>query len=163
MTRPAAGTADRRQDEAGFTLIEFLVAMVMIAMVMGSIGSTMVRRENRTTSLESAQAMQSLLFQARSDAILKGGNALVAIDAANSRYTYPSNAAPVRLPEGQTIRMIVGADFVSGDGSTYFLVFRPDGSSSGAEIVLSDARSGQARIEVNWLTGVPRLKAVDAP
>jgi general secretion pathway protein H len=163
MTMRTQILASDHENEAGFTLIEFLVAMVMIAMVMGSIGSTMVRRDNRATTLQSAQAMQSLLFRARSDAILKGGNALVAIDAANGQYTYPSNAAPVRLPEGQTIRMIVGAEFVSEDGSTYFLVFRPDGSSSGADIVLSDERSGGARIEVNWLTGVPRLRAIDAP
>lgn len=163
MTARANIDAVKRENEAGFTLIEFLVAMVMIAMILGSVGSTMARRDNRTTTLQSAQAMQSLLFQARSDAILKGENALVAIDAANGRYTYPSNAAPVKLPEGQVIRMIAGAEFVSDDGTTYFLVFRPDGSSSGAEIVLEDARSGRARLEVNWLTGVPRLKAVDAP
>jgi len=162
MTR-STPTEATRENEAGFTLVEFLVAMVMIAMVLGSVGSTMARRDNRTTTLQSAQAMQSLLFQARSDAILKGRNAMVAIDANNRRYTYPSGARPVTLPEGQQIKMIAGAEFVSDDGSTYFLIFRPDGSSSGADIMLSDARSGQARIEVNWLTGVPRLKAVDAP
>lgn len=163
MTRRANTDAQGRESEAGFTLIEFLVAMVMIAMVLGSVGSTMARRDNRATTLQSAQAMQSLLFQARSDAILKGENVLVAIDATNRRYTYPRGATPVTLPEGQVIRMIAGAEFVSDDGSTYFLVFRPDGSSSGAEILLSDARSGQARIDVNWLTGVPQLKAGAAP
>lgn len=143
---------------SGFTLIEFLVTMVILATVLGTVGSTMARRENRITPLMSAEAMQSMLFQARSDAILKGRNALFTIDAGNKRYVYPQGARPVQLPDDLELRMIAGAEFTDPDGRTYYLVFRPDGSSSGAEILLRNAAGAQARIEVNWLTGLPRLK-----
>jgi len=154
MSRPPP----RETSQSGFTLIEFLVTMVILATVLGTVGSTLARRENRITPLMGAESLQSLLFQARSDAILKGRNVLFTLDAGNKRYVYPQGARPVQLPETLEIRMIAGSEFVTDEGRTYHLVFRPDGSSSGAEIQISDAAGNQARIEVNWLTGLPRLK-----
>jgi prepilin-type N-terminal cleavage/methylation domain-containing protein len=144
--------------EAGFTLVEFLVTLAILALVLGSVGSTLARRENRVTPLMSAEAMQSMLFRARSDAILKGRNTLFAINAGAKQYVYPAGSTPVQLPDDQEVRMIAGSEFVSPEGSTYYLVFRADGSSSGAEILLRNAAGTEARIEVNWLTGLPRLR-----
>ncbi len=153
MSRAAASPA-----EAGFTLVEFLVALVILATVLGTVGSTLARRENRITPLKSAESMQSMLFQARSDAILKGRNTLFAIDARNRQYVYPAGTTPRRLPDDHEIRMVAGSEFISPDGQTYYLVFRPDGSSSGAEILLRNGAGAEARIFVNWLTGLPRLR-----
>jgi len=144
--------------EAGFTLVEFLVTLAILALVLGSVGSTLARRENRVTPLMSAESMQSMLFRARSDAVLKGRNTLFAINAGAKQYVYPAGSTPVQLPDDQEVRMIAGSEFVSPEGSTYYLVFRPDGSSSGAEILLRNAAGTEARIEVNWLTGLPRLR-----
>lgn len=148
--------------EAGFTLIEFLVTLVILATVLGTVGATLPRRENRITPLMSAESLQSVLFRARSDAILKGRNTLFALDAGNRRYIYPAGSQPVKLPDDQEIRMIAGSEFVSSDGKTYYLVFRPDGSSSGAEILLRNGAGVAARVEVNWLTGLPRVRVEDA-
>ena len=142
---------------AGFTLIELLVAFTIAALVMGTVGAAMVRRDPRPSPLQVGQAMQSMMLRARSDAIVKGTDTMFAIDTRARRYAYPVGADPVALPEGQEIRMIAGGEFVSEDGATYFLLFRADGSSSGAEILLTDGRSADARIDVNWLTGVSRL------
>ncbi len=148
--------------QSGFTLIEFLVTLVILATVLGTVGSTLARRENRVTPLMSAEAMQSALFQARSDAILRGRNTVFTIDAGNKRYIYPQGGKPVQLPDDQEMRMVAGSEFTDPDGRTYYLVFRPDGSSSGAEITLANAAgSSAARIDVNWLTGLPRLRVGD--
>ena len=146
-----------RDAEAGFTLVEFLVTFAILAVVLGSVGTTLARRENRITPLMSAETLQSMLFRARSDAILKGRNSLFAINAGARQYIYPAGARPIQLPDDHEIRMIAGSEFVSPDGSTYYLVFRPDGSSSGAEILLRNGAGNEARVYVNWLTGLPRL------
>ncbi|MDN2566021.1 GspH/FimT family protein [Aquibium sp. A9E412] len=156
----------RRPDDtrdAGFTLVEFLVAMAIVAMVAASVGSTLARRDGRASPMEVGQAMQSMLMRARSDAIRRGADTVFVLDAGRRSYTYPADAEPVVLPDGMSIRMKAGGEFVSGDGSTYSLVFRADGSASGAEIVLGDGGTRGARIDVHWLTGVPRLSVAEVP
>ena len=102
------------------------------------------------------KAMQSMLLRARSDAIVNGADTIFVIDTNAKYYAYPKGSKPIRLPQGQEIRMVTGGEFATEEGQTY-LIYRADGSSSGAEIVLSDGRTSDARIEVNWLTGVPLL------
>ena len=97
-----------------------------------------------------------MLLRARSDAIVNGADTIFVIDTNAKYYAYPKGSKPIRLPQGQEIRMVTGGEFATEEGQTY-LIYRADGSSSGAEIVLSDGRTSDARIEVNWLTGVPLL------
>ena len=143
--------------EAGFSLLEFLVTLMILGIVIAAVGSTIARRDNKPSAFEAGQAMQSMILRARSDAILGSKDTRFAIDTNTRRYAYPADATPIALPDGVEISMTAGGEFISDDESTYFLMFRPDGSSSGAEIVLSEGSGSAVRIDVNWLTGVPRI------
>jgi general secretion pathway protein H len=147
---------DDRAAEAGFTIVEVLVTLTIFLMVMATVGATIARRDTTPTPLETAEQMQSMLFRARSDAILKGVDTAFVIDMRAKRFAYPKGSTPIELPDGDEIRMLTGGDLVSESGEVHVL-FRADGSSSGAEILLTDGRSADARVNVNWLTGVPLL------
>jgi general secretion pathway protein H len=154
-----AAQDSRRHDhaaEAGFTMLEVLVALTIFLMVIATVGTTIARRDMTPTPLQTAKTMQSMLFRARSDAILRGADTAFVIDMKAKRFAYPKGSAPIALPEGGDIRMLTGGELISESGEV-LLLFRADGSSSGAEILLSDGRSAEARINVNWLTGVPLL------
>lgn len=156
MSTAQDGRHHGRAAEAGFTILEVLVALTIFLMVIATVGTTMARRDTTPTPLQTAKMMQSMLFRARSDAILKGVDTAFVIDMKAKRFAYPKGSTPVDLPEGAGIRMLTGGELVSQSGEVQ-LLFRADGSSSGAEILLTDGRSADARINVNWLTGVPLL------
>ncbi len=147
---------DDRAAEAGFTILEVLVTLTIFLMVIATVGTTIARRDTTPTPLETAKKMQSMLFRARSDAILKGVDTAFVINLKAKRFAYPKGSTPIELPRGEEIRMLTGGELVSESGEVH-LLFRADGSSSGAEILLTDGRSADARINVNWLTGVPLL------
>ena len=153
MSAPADPRA--REGEAGFTLVEMLVALMIFALSVALAGSFITRRGPQPP-YQTAKAMQSMLLRARSDAIVNGADTIFVIDTNAKYYAYPKGSKPIRLPQGHEIRMVTGGEFATEEGQTY-LIYRADGSSSGAEIVLSDGRTSDARIEVNWLTGVPLL------
>ena len=142
--------------EAGFTLLEVLVTLSILLMLIATVGTAIARRNSVPTPFDTARQMQSLLFRARSEAILKGIDTAFLIDIKAKRFSYPRGSPPVALPQGAEIRMLTGGELVSEDGEI-LLLFRADGSSSGAEILLTDSRFPAVRIDVNWLTGIPML------
>jgi prepilin-type N-terminal cleavage/methylation domain-containing protein len=153
--RQSKNIADGRS--SGFTLLEVMVAMLIFAMAIGVTGATIARRDLTPKPAQVAKQMQALLFRARSEAILKGRDTVFSIHTGARQYSYPVDATPVALPQTHDINVGAGAE-LTAEGGEVLLVFRADGSSSGAEITLSDGVSADARISVNWLTGVPLLK-----
>ncbi|AWM26316.1 hypothetical protein AOX55_00003075 [Sinorhizobium fredii CCBAU 25509] len=59
----------------------------------------------------------------------------------------------VILPAEYSLVVTAGKEAVERDlGSS--ITFLPDGSSSGVEISISDLRGNDAKLRVNWLTGL---------
>jgi prepilin-type N-terminal cleavage/methylation domain-containing protein len=148
---PVAGRA------AGFTLLEMIVALIVVSLALAIGGATLARRDMTPTPVQVARQMQGLMLQARSDAVREGRDASVLVDVAGRRYAYPPEARPVALPEGTEIALQAAAAGAGGGGA--LIVFRADGSASGGDVMLTDGRHADARLAVNWLTGLPRLVA----
>lgn len=157
--RTVKETGRRRARRGGFTLIELLVVLVIaVAMVAVSaplLSGVVARAELRETAVELA----TLLRYARGQAIARrqetslvcemgeaGAPRHCAIAALDKRYAIP-HALDMRL---------VTADFGAGEGTAEVRFF-PDGTSSGAEITLSEAGRGYA-IRVEWLSGQVSLR-----
>ena len=158
MTRPAhAGDGG---SDAGFTLLEMLLALTILGLVLAAGAAAVARRDLTPTPAQVARQIQAALLQARSEAIRTGADAAVVIDLAARSFAHPPGAAPVALPDGMVIRARTAAELVTRDGRA-LIVFRADGGASGAEIALSAPGAPGARIEVGWLTGLTRLSVAE--
>ncbi|MEK4034024.1 GspH/FimT family pseudopilin [Methylocystis sp. IM3] len=135
---------------AGFTLLESLVVMAVIALVAG-MASQLLRPPSGRLRLETAaRKFCSTLRAARARAIALNSEASVFVDLSSKTYTSPVGA-PGNFPADALITLEV-ANTQQASPRSGMIAFFPDGGSTGAVMTLqtSDAR---ARIAVNWLTG----------
>jgi general secretion pathway protein H len=127
---------NRGKGPAGFTLIEMIVVIVILALVGGLV---MVRQPWYSTGLNTEATVRALgeaLRLARSRAIAQ--NREVTVVTALDGFSVDGGAA-WRLPPGEVL-------------SPTRVIFLPDGGSSGATILLA-AGTRRIAVDVNWLTG----------
>jgi len=127
--------------QAGFTLIEMIVVIVIMAMVAGLV---MVRQPWHSAGLNTdvtVRAMTQALRLARSRAIAQNRDVTL-VTVANG-FSVDGGAAWM-LPSGEAL-------------STSQVTFAPDGGSTGATIVLA-AGPRRIAVTVNWLTGRVRAR-----
>jgi general secretion pathway protein H len=130
----------RHSGEAGFTMIEVLVVLVILALTASLV---IARGPMRSAGLDArgeASTIAGALRGARAQAIATAQSVTVLIDPA-TRALRVGLAAPRILSD----RVVVGAPRAG-------ITFTPDGSSSGGQV---DLASGPTRMQVavDWLTG----------
>jgi general secretion pathway protein H len=121
--------------DAGFTLLEMLVVLVIVALAAGLLLTHDPRPSPAVAARGAAAQVAAALRAARGRAILTDAPVAVTLDAVRHRLGI-AGEAPVPLPPVVPI---------SGSG---VILFAPDGSSSGGRIVL-----GGRTVTVDWLTG----------
>ena len=138
-------TLRRVERQAGFTLVEMLVVLAVLA---GLLGLVLTRGPARSAALdmrEAAGAVAGALRLARGQAIAGNRSVAVAFKPAGARFQV--GAGPVRgLPAGIALAV------VSAQEQRAAIRFFPDGSSSGGRVELAGRGRG-AQIGVDWLTG----------
>jgi general secretion pathway protein H len=134
--------------EAGFSLIEVVAAMLIIALLSGLAVAMMPgtgRAQLKAVALETA----ALLRRERLGAVLTGRNRMVSLDG-ESRQFVGDGGDVVAIPRDVVVD-VLGVDEQLAGRQTV-VRFHPDGASSGAVLRLS--RQGTAyEIRVNWYTG----------
>lgn len=139
-----------RGGEAGFTLLEMVVALAVLGLALALIVS---RGPQRSAALEmravAGELVQALRL-ARGQAIMRDQAVDLTVDLAG--HSYRIDGAPGHaLPPAYGLVVIAAGTAVSGD-RLGAIRFAPDGSSSGGRIELSDGRR-RMRIGIDWLTG----------
>ncbi|TAA10054.1 type II secretion system protein GspH [Pseudoxanthomonas winnipegensis] len=150
--RPGKGRVRRRP--AGFTLIEVLVVIALIALI-GTL--TAVAMSGGLQGLRLRGATREVAAQlrfTRAQAIATGQPQRFTIDPAAHRYSAPGKREG-RLPEQLGVRFY-GARQAAAQPGQGAIVFYPDGASTGGQLELV---AGQAtrRLSVAWLTGEVRV------
>ena len=141
----------RKKPSAGFTLVELLVVMGIMAIVLVVVVNA--RPKAATTRIAvTARAVGATLQLARAQAMASNTETVFRIDTDRLQFGLPRSMHS--FPRGMTVAMTVAeTERVADVGGIRFF---PDGQSSGGEIALTlDGRS--ARIAVNWLTGESQL------
>lgn len=142
---PSTRSTDRR---AGFTLIEVVAVMLIIALV-ASLAVTMIpgtgRGKLKALTLETA----ALLRRERLGAVLTGKDRQVTLDG-ERRVLVGDGGDVLAIPRDVAID-ILGIDAV-WSGRQAVVRFSPDGASTGAVLKLS-RESAEYEIRVNWYTG----------
>lgn len=139
-----------RERRAGFTLLESLVVIALVALG-ASVASQLLRPRSGRLRLEtSAQRFCETLRASRARAIATNSDASIVVDLSSKTYTSPIGP-PGKFPAEALITLEVAntQQLTTRSGA---ITFFPDGGSTGADMTLQTPEA-RARIGVNWLTG----------
>jgi len=165
----SAGGASRRKGEAGFTLLELILVMVVICMVLG-MAAPYLRGffESRGTADAAAQIV-ALAQYARTQAAAEGRVYHLNLDMESGRYWLTAQTAGAftplasefgrvfSFPEGTAARWQTVSDATAAG----WIPFYPDGRTAPADIVLV-GRHGDTQ-EIVCLSPAERLHVVNPP
>jgi general secretion pathway protein H len=143
--------------EGGFTLLELLVVMAVLALGLSLVVPAVNRTRAGAVARSAAYELAANLRAVRAAARASNMEHSLTIDLSGHRYWAEGVVAPRRMPSTVAVELTVPQSERIG-ARVGRVRFFPDGSTSGARLVLRDARSS-ASIAVDWLSGDVRLKA----
>jgi general secretion pathway protein H len=136
------------ETQGGFSLIEVVAVMLIIAMVAG-VAVAFTRGTGRPRLKAVALEAAALFRRERLGAILTGRDRRVSLDG-ERRVLIGDGGGVVAIPEDVAVN-VLGVD-QQWSGRQAVVGFHPDGASSGT--VLTLARQGaEYEVRVNWYTG----------
>jgi len=135
----------RTSVESGFSLLELLVALTILALAMSVVSISASRRSPSFEIQRLSGEAASLLREARLTAQSTGRPVRIVFDA-DDRELRRAGSDPLSIPEGVNASLVSAAS--AGPSA---IVFFPDGSSTGGELTLEGAGRTEA-ITVDWLT-----------
>lgn len=142
----------------GFTLVELMVVMVIIALVMGLVATSMSRSVSAAEARAASRKLVGSLRYTRARAIIDKQEQVFEVDTENRSYQAPGREK-VELPQGvdvtvTTARSEITAEDIAG------IRFFPDGGSTGGHIELT-VNGREYRVNVAWLTGETSLERTE--
>ena len=152
------GVPPRAEEGAGFTLIEMTVVLLIIAigtalavpLIEGGFDSREVRR--------AARQIAATMHYCRGEAVARGRPQELVIDMTKNSIHAVNNARWAVLTDRAVIERVRGGNEL-GDGVVQILFF-PNGSTSGVEVVLASRRDrfqNRLRVALDPLLGTVRV------
>ena len=137
--------------QGGFTIIELLVVMVIMALAY-TLASPMISSGVSGAELKaSARQIAAGLRKARSDAISRRQESVLTLDLATRQFQLSGDQRVYRLPPSVAVKVFTAQSELVG-GTAGSIRFFPDGGSTGGRITLS-ANARNYDVDINWLTG----------
>jgi general secretion pathway protein H len=139
-------------DDLGFTLLEMLVVIAIIAAAISIAMPAFMRPSDRLLLDQTLIEIRGDLRTTRSAAIATGRPQLFTIDAEDRSYHSPVTGEHHFSPKIDAQIKVAEPERISS--SRAGIRFFPDGSATGGELTLS-TNARQVIICVHWLTGQP--------
>jgi general secretion pathway protein H len=148
----------KRRKVEGFTLVEIMVVMFIIALVLGMVATSMSRSISGAEARAASRKLVASLRYTRARAIIDKQERVFQVDTENRSYQAPGRKL-VTLPEGVEVSITTArSEFTSESISG--IRFFPDGGSTGGHIELL-VNKREYRVNVAWLTGESKLERVE--
>jgi general secretion pathway protein H len=133
---------------AGFTLIEMLVVLTIVALMMAVVVPA-INRGMSVTANDVARDVQIGLRKARADAVTQQKSQAFVVDTQNREFQIRGRKT-TRLSEGiELTAKVAQSEAMDGKAAVRFY---PDGSSTGGRIGVHQDDE-QILINIDWLTG----------
>ncbi|BBD40256.1 type II secretion system protein GspH [Aminobacter sp. Y103A] len=144
-------------NEEGFTLVELLVALAIVALV-AALAFPSIQASSRSQNAETiSREIVSRLRVSRTMAIARASPQSIVIAPGARQIRFPDSSL-LSIPQEVELTIVTGQETVRAE-SEAVLAFLPNGSATGADLFLKDAAS-EVKIEVNWLTGLSARRRV---
>jgi len=140
----------RKMGASGFTLVELIVVLVIAALIMGLVGTSISRSISGAEMRNAARKLAASLRYTRTHAILVKSEQVFLVDAENRSYTAPERDT-VELHEGMNVQLTTARSELTSE-NVGGIRFYPDGGSTGGHVLL-EANGRIYRVNVAWLTG----------
>lgn len=134
----------------GFTLVELLVVMVIAALVLALVGTSISRSVSGAEMRSAAHKVAANLRYTRTQAILQKEEKVFVVDTESRTFQAPERE-PVELPEGMNVALTTARTELTGE-SAGGIRFYPDGGSTGGLVQL-ETDNRVYKVSVAWLTG----------
>ena len=143
------GDADRIQ--AGFTLLELMAVLVLMALLMGLVLPSLLRSWEREKNRATLRELTTTLRTARSEAVTRGRKVRLFLNLKTGRYRLEGSAREGTL----TGVSLTDARLVwqNPEKSQGYIAFFGDGSSSGGKLALVEPTGRRYLLEVEPITG----------
>ncbi len=142
--------------EAGFTLTELLVVLSILAVIITIIFTSYRPRTDKLELRKHAMIIAALMRSQRSLAIRQNKATTFVINVETGQYGEGKVKRRHSLPSNVAIRLLTAKSEVINTKLGNIRFF-PDGSSTRGTLILK-YKSFEERIEIDWLTGIVRLK-----
>lgn len=144
--------------QKGFTLVEVLVVLVIMALVLGLVATSLSRSISGAEAREAGRKMVGALRYTRTQAILQKSEQVFTVDLGSKSYLAPGRKE-VLLPEGLELTLTTAASEQVADDVGRIRFF-PDGGSTGGRLDLK-VNGREYIVNVAWLTGEASLEMPD--
>jgi len=143
-----------RRPDAGFTLVEVMVVMMIVALMMGLVATSLSRSISGAEARVAARKVVAALRYTRTQAILRKQQTVFVVDTEARSYQAPGREA-VKLPQGMDVLLTTARSEMTSEAAGGIRFF-PDGGSTGGHVELI-VNGREYRVDVAWLTGEATL------
>lgn len=139
----------------GFTLVEMLVVLVIIALMLAMVGTSISRGVSGAEMRTAAHKVAASLRYTRTQAILRKAEQVFLVDTENRTFQAPGRKLET-LPKGMNVELNTARSELTSE-TVGGIRFYPDGGSTGGNVRL-EANGRVYRVNIAWLTGEASLE-----